>query len=186
VIDLIDEILIPFIVVGLAELGDKTQLSILLLSSKMKSHSQLLLGVILGFLFVDGFAVLLGSWIMKIIPLTALKILSALVFIAFGILILRSNDSDTEGKTYSKNAFISGFLLISLTEWGDKTQIAAGLFATKYHALMVLAGAMAALTLLSVIAVYVSKALSDRINRGVLTKFSGVLFILMGVWSILI
>ena len=42
---MIPDVLIPFVTTGLAELGDKTQLSILLLSSKTKKHLELLLGV---------------------------------------------------------------------------------------------------------------------------------------------
>ena len=46
---MLQDILIPLIVVGLAELGDKTQLSILLLASKTEKHMQLFLGTILAF-----------------------------------------------------------------------------------------------------------------------------------------
>jgi len=67
---MIADILTALIAVGLAELGDKTQLSILLLSSKTKKHMHLLLGVILAFLTVDGAASLFGSWIMGLIPIT--------------------------------------------------------------------------------------------------------------------
>jgi len=65
-----------------------------------------------------------------------------------------------ESKTYDKSPFISAFSLIFLTEWGDKTQIAAALFATKFNALMVLVGTILALTILSVIAVYFGKFIS--------------------------
>lgn len=41
---MIQEILIPFLAVGLAELGDKTQLAVLSLASKTKKHWELLLG----------------------------------------------------------------------------------------------------------------------------------------------
>ena len=51
---MLQDILIPLIIVGLAELGDKTQLSTLLLASKTERHIQLFLGVILAFLIVDG------------------------------------------------------------------------------------------------------------------------------------
>jgi len=56
--EMIEDILVPLIVTGLAEFGDKTQLSILLLSLRTKKHLYLLLGVMLAFLIVDGVAVL--------------------------------------------------------------------------------------------------------------------------------
>jgi putative Ca2+/H+ antiporter (TMEM165/GDT1 family) len=58
----LDEIIIPMLAVGLAEMGDKTQLSILLLSSRTKEYTRLLLGVMLAFLLADGFAILLNSF----------------------------------------------------------------------------------------------------------------------------
>ena len=64
----LDEIIIPLLAVGLAEMGDKTQLSILLLSSRTREYFRLLLGVMLAFLLADGFAILVGSWVTSVIP----------------------------------------------------------------------------------------------------------------------
>jgi len=66
---MIANVLIPLIVIGLVEFGDKTQLSIFLLSAKTKKHLHLLLGVMLAFLIVDGVAVLIGSRIIDIVPM---------------------------------------------------------------------------------------------------------------------
>ena len=81
---MIADVLLPLIAVGLAELGDKTQLSILLLSSKTTKHLQLLLGVFLAFLAVDGVAVLVGSWVTDIVPINVLRIIAGSVFVIFG------------------------------------------------------------------------------------------------------
>ncbi|MCP8307212.1 MAG: TMEM165/GDT1 family protein [archaeon] len=175
-----EDLLIPFIVIGLAELGDKTQLSILLLSTKTEKHLHLLSGVILAFLIVDGIAILVGDWITSIVPIDLVKIISGIIFIIFGILTLRSAKKEKGGKYYFKNPFYSGFGLIFLSEWGDKTQIASGLFTTRYNGLMVLIGAMSALTLLSIVAIYLGKFISSKIKRKTITKIAGALFILIG------
>jgi len=96
---MLQDIWIPLIVVGLAELGDKTQLSILLLSLKMKKRLYLLFGLILAFLIVDGIAILAGEWITNIVPISSVKILSGAIFIIFGILILRSEKEETKTKS---------------------------------------------------------------------------------------
>ncbi len=178
---MLEEILIPLIVVGLAELGDKTQLSILLLSSKTKKHRELLAGVILAFLVVDGIAILAGGWITTIFDAGLIKPLSGAVFIIFGVLVLVSKKEELKSISYFKTPFYSGFALIFLSEWGDKTQIASALFAAKYNGFMVFAGVMTALTLLSLMTIYLGKYLSDRIDERAITKFSGILFILIGV-----
>jgi len=178
---MIADILIPFIVVSLAELGDKTQLSILFLSAKTRRRLDLLSGVVLGFLIVDGLAVLAGSWITGFMKSSLLRVLSGIIFIIFGLLMLRSDGEENEGKLRLENPFLSGFLLISMTEWGDKTQIASGLFATEYDALLVMIGTMVSLTLLSTVAVYLGKFISNKINRRVITRIGGVVFILIGI-----
>lgn len=178
---MIADLLIPLIAVGLAELGDKTQLSILFLSSKTEKHLDLFLGVSLAFLIVDGFAVLLGSYVVNIIPLDLLRIFSGMVFIIYGVLTLRDSKVDDGRRSYSKNALLSGFGLVFLTEWCDKTQIASGLLATKYDALMVLTGAMMALMLLSIMAIYLGKFISNRVDRKMVTRIAGVVFMIIGM-----
>ncbi|MCX5859418.1 MAG: TMEM165/GDT1 family protein [Proteobacteria bacterium] len=177
---MIPDLLIPFLTIGLAELGDKTQLSILLLSSKTKKHLELLLGVMTAFLITDGIAILIGSWITSVVPMAWIKIVSGVIFIVFGILTLKDTDEEGRDKLYSSNAFIAGFVMIFLTEWGDKTQIAAALFATKYHPLLVLISTLAALAVLSVMAVYLGKFIAEKIDKKIISRIAGILFILIG------
>ncbi len=167
-------------------MGDKTQISLLLLSSKTKKHLQLLIGAILAFAIVDGVAILAGTWITTIIPLNFLKIISAIVFLIVGILMLISKDGEEEKETKQRNPFIASFLLIMLTEWGDKTQIASAIFATQYNGIFVFVGAMTALTLLSLIAIFFGKIISKRINKKLINKIGGILFIIMGLMFILL
>jgi len=182
---MIADILIPLIAVGLAELGDKTQLSICLLSSKTRDHLPLLFGVMLAFLVVDGAAVLVGSWATNILPIDLLRTASGIIFIIFGLLTLRNNEKEGGSKPYFDNPFLSGFALVFITEWGDKTQIASGLLATKYDPLMVLIGTMTALTPLAIIAIYLGKHISNVGDRKTVTKLVGILFMLMGVFFLL-
>lgn len=180
-IEALEGVLVPLVTIALAEMGDKTQLSVLLLSSKTKEYSKLLLGVILAFLIVDGIAILLGSYITNLVPVNMLKLLSAAVFITYGILTLRNNKEEEEEDASFQNPFYAGFTMIFLSEWGDKTQIAAALFAVKYNPWQVLIGVMAALSLLSVIAVYLGRFIAGRIDRRLISKIAGTLFIVIGV-----
>jgi putative Ca2+/H+ antiporter (TMEM165/GDT1 family) len=189
---MLTDLFIPLVAVALAELGDKTQLSILLLSSKAKKHLQLLLGVMLAFLIVDGAAVLLGAWITSIVPLHLVKMFSGAIFIIIGALMLiealysRDKEAKKEGKLHFKNSFLSGFLLIFVSEWGDKTQIASALFASRYNALMVITGTMTALTLLSIMAIYLGKLISNKVDKKSMTIIAGIIFTVMGIAFILL
>lgn len=177
----LNDIIIPLLAVGLAEMGDKTQLSVLLLSSRTREYAQLLAGIMLAFLLADGFAILVGSWVTSVIPLHLVKLISGAVFILFGIMILRGDsEEDVESRLSPRSAFVSGFSMIFLSEWGDKTQIASALFATEYDPYMVFIGVMTALLILSVMAIYLGKFLASRIDRRLITRVAGVVFLLIG------
>jgi putative Ca2+/H+ antiporter (TMEM165/GDT1 family) len=178
----LDDILIPLLAVGLAEMGDKTQLSILLLSSRTQEYARLVLGVMLAFLLADGLAILVGSYIDAMVPVTTVKALSGFVFILFGILILKEKgeEEESEQSLSARGAFLSGFSMIFLSEWGDKTQIASALFATEYDPLMVLAGVMIALFILTLMAIFLGRYLSRRIDRKLMSRVAGGIFLLIG------
>ncbi len=179
---MLQELIIPFLTIGLAELGDKTQLAILCLAAKTKKHLQLLLGAILAFIVADGIAILLGDFITNIIPISYIKAGAGIIFIIVGLVILLKSKEE-EKKCDLKQPFLSGFSLILVSEFGDKTQLAAALFATKYNPTLVLIGVVGAMALLSVIAIYSGKFISSRIKPKVVHTISGVLFIIIGIAS---
>jgi putative Ca2+/H+ antiporter (TMEM165/GDT1 family) len=178
---MIADFLIPLVAVGLAELGDKTQLCILFMSSKTKRHMMLLLGVMLAFLVVDGIAVIAGSWVTSLIPAFYLKMVSGALFIAFGVLMLFEKGMCHPERMKSRSPLASGFMMIFLTEWGDKTQISSGLLATQYNMFAVLTGTLAALFLLSAMAVYAGKFVTEKIHPKTVTKIAGAAFVLIGL-----
>jgi len=179
----ISDILVPFAAVGLAELGDKTQLAVLCLASKTRRHFELLLGIIFAFVITDGLAIILGNFITTHIPIHYIKIVSGTMFILFGIVTLMSKERE-DAACDLKKPFASGFFLIFVSEMGDKTQIAAGLFATEFDPFMVFIGVISALTILSVMAVYLGKFIALKLNRKVVSNIAGVVFILVGIFCL--
>jgi putative Ca2+/H+ antiporter (TMEM165/GDT1 family) len=179
----ISDIFAPFAAVGLAELGDKTQLTVLCLASKTRRHFELLLGIILAFVIADGSAIILGNFITTHISVYYIKTASGTIFILFGILTLTSKKHE-DAACDLKKPFASGFLLIFISEMGDKTQIAAGLFATKFKPVMVFTGVISALTILSVTAIYLGKFIALKLNRKIVSNAAGIVFILVGVFCL--
>lgn len=174
--------MIPFLAVGLAELGDKTQLAVFCLASKTKKYLQLFLGVTLAFIIADGLAIILGDFIAKNIPINYVKIGAGIIFIVIGIYML-ANYKREEKKYELKTLFLSGFGLVLVSEMGDKTQLASGLFATKFNPVLVFIGVIAALIVLSVIAIYLGKFVMEKINKKTVSIMAGILFILIGIVS---
>jgi len=99
--------------------------------------------------------------------------------------MLISKDGE-EKEAKQRNPFVAAFLLIMLTEWGDKTQIAAAIFATQYNGIFVFIGTMTALTILTLIAIFFGKMISTRINKNIINKIAGIAFIILGITFIIL
>lgn len=74
-----------FVVIFLAELGDKTQVSTLAFSSKSASPLSVFIGAALALVCTTLIATVLGGVLGKVLPEKLIKIAAALVFIGFGI-----------------------------------------------------------------------------------------------------
>lgn len=175
------DFLIPFLIVALAELGDKTHLCVFLLSSKVKNHFLFILGVMLAYFLVDGIAILFGTIASNFLPNKILKIVSGFIFIVFGLFYILEKEGCKNEKSKTNNPFLIGFSFIFISEWGDKTQISSGLLATQYNWLLVLLGTLSALFLISLTSIYLGKIITKRIEANILSKISGIIFLIIGI-----
>lgn len=76
-----------FVLIFLAELGDKTQLASISLASKSTSPWMVFLGASLALTTVTALGVLFGQGISRLVPDRILRLLSAAAFIVLGVLI---------------------------------------------------------------------------------------------------
>ncbi|OQY98266.1 MAG: hypothetical protein B6D35_12585 [Candidatus Brocadia sp. UTAMX2] len=77
-----------FITIFLAELGDKTQLASILMTSKTNKPVLVFIGTMLAFAVVTVIGVAAGTIITKFLPIYLIKMGAAIAFIIIGILIL--------------------------------------------------------------------------------------------------
>jgi len=151
-----------------------------------EENMELLLGVVLAFAVADGLAIVFGDFIARVLPLDYIKVGAGIVFIVFGIMTFMSLSKEESGETGNiRNPFFSAFGLVLISEMGDKTQIATGLFATQYNPYLVFAGVMTALAALSVMAIYVGKILVGKIDKKKLSIAAGTIFLLIGLFTII-
>ncbi len=73
----------------IAELGDKTQLATISLAAQYRSFFGVWAGSTLGMVCADGLAIILGVIAGKKLPEKVIKYVSAAIFIAFGLIILK-------------------------------------------------------------------------------------------------
>jgi len=77
-----------FLMIFLAELGDKTQISIFALAANRKAFVSVLIGATGALILTTVMAAALGSLVGRFIPEKAIKIAAGVVFLGFGALTL--------------------------------------------------------------------------------------------------
>ena len=172
-----------FLLIALAEFGDKSQLVCMTLAAR---HHGLpvVLGAIAAFAILNLLAVLFGAAIAAWLPEWVVTLAVAVLFAVFGISALRYKDEDNDENIEEKpghSVFATTFLLIFLAEFGDKTQIAvAGLGSTTNTAAVWL-GATLALAGTSLLGVFAGRKLLHRLPLVWIHRVSGTFFILLAI-----
>lgn len=174
-----------FSLIGLAEIGDKSQLVCMALAVRYRALP-VLMGAIAAFGLLNLAAVLLGAMVAQWLPERVVTGVVGVLFLLFGIHALRSQDEDEESgdDSVSKGVFFSTLLLITLAEFGDKTQIAVAGLASTLDPLAVWIGATLALILTSCLGVWAGRTLLQRTPIVLLHRVSGALFILFGLLAL--
>lgn len=171
--------LTSFILVFLAELGDKTQICTIVLSSRSSAVS-VFSGAMAAFFVVDGLSALLGGELLRILPRSIIGLAAGLIFILFGLLSLIRREGD-EVFDRAEVSFFKTFSLVSLMELGDKTQVASILLAAQFgNPLMVLIGVMLAFSLITGIGVLLGSRILRLVKGRYLKIGTSIIFILFG------
>ena len=111
----------------IAEMGDKTQLMLIALTSRFKLRD-IIIGTAAAILVLNGLAVLLGGLISEVIPTWLIRLVAAAAFLFCAITSLRGdNDEEEEAKEENVSRFapLTVFCTFFVAELGDKTQLTA-------------------------------------------------------------
>ena len=112
-----------------------------------------------------------------------------MLFLLFGAQAFSSNNTEDESDIINDKGnhgiFFSTFVLITLAEFGDKTQIAVAGLASTVDIVAVWLGATLALSATSGLGVLAGRTILQRVPITLLHRISGTLFILFGVTALL-
>jgi putative Ca2+/H+ antiporter (TMEM165/GDT1 family) len=136
-------------------------------------------------------AVLCGAVIFDIIPILYVRVAAAIAFIIFGVWTLCSKEEDDTkvgkkkiGKSLTIIAYV--FWLITVAEFGDKTQLATIVLASSLQEpLFIFLGAVAAFFVVDAPGIYFGKKISEKVPVKYIKAISGILFLVLGVYFIL-
>lgn len=194
--------LIAFIMVFIAELGDKTQLIVLSFSNSLKPRT-ILLGVALGSFFSHGLAIMFGSSIGLLENFffqDVIKMITYASFILMGVVSLLPRKKEGNIESSKKESFVQklthlrlGYcfiiaLSIMVGELGDKTFLASIGFGIEYPnaKLLLILGAIMGMVVSDSIAIAFGKILNKYISETLMQKVSGILFIIFGFLGFLL
>lgn len=175
-----------FLLISLAEIGDKSQLVCMTLAARHRGLP-VAIGAISAFALLNLLAVLFGAAIAAWLPGWLIALAVTLLFAFFGVQSLRYQDEEEDEAIEEKtnhSVFFTTFLLIFLAEFGDKTQLAVAGLGSATTAAAVWAGATLALAATSLLGIFAGRKLLHKLPLRWIHRCSGVLFLLMAAFSL--
>ena len=177
------EILEAFILVFLAEMGDKSQLLAMTFATKYKLKV-VIPGVFLGILLNHGIAVLVGSAISQIIDIVYISYVAAIVFLLFGLLSLKEEEDEEDGEAEDRGRgpILTIAIAFFLGEFGDKTQITAMTVASESASpLLILLGTVSAMILTSILGIFIGLKIGKSVPEKTIKMVSSIIFVFFGL-----
>jgi putative Ca2+/H+ antiporter (TMEM165/GDT1 family) len=174
-------VITSYVLIIAAEMGDKSQLVCMVLASRHKALP-VALGAIAAFIVLNTLAVVFGVAIASWLPEYVIAAIVALLFAVFGVHALRMQESDDDEDVQEKSnhsVFFTTFLLITVAEFGDKTQLAVVALSSTAAPLAVWLGSTAALATTSILGVLAGRVVLQKIPLTLLHKISGIIFLLL-------
>ena len=180
---------------ALAELGDKSGLLALVLATRYGA-ARVLAGVLAAILAVTAISTFAGELAGRLLPATAVRIGSGILFLAVGVWLLASRSGDEEEEAVSRRggAVLASAAAFFLAEFGDKTQLATLSLAARYATepglsrrsafLAVWLGSSAGMFVVNAAGIALGAALGPRLPRRLLTRLSALAFIGFGLFAL--
>lgn len=178
-----------FLTEFIAEMGDKTQLMLIALTSKYKLRD-IILGTAAAILVLNGLAVLAGGLVSEFIPDWLIKTTAALAFLYFAASTIAGDDDDEgeeEGKSKFKFAPLAVFCTFFVAELGDKTQLTTITFGANEGmgaALIVWLGSSLGLFAADILGMLVGYLLKSKMPEGLLNTLAFAIFSVFGVYTL--
>ncbi len=175
------EFLQAFVLVFVAEVGDKTQLMLMTLSVKY-TVVQMLLGILLGVSLNHGAAVVVGCYLSNIIEGRLLQFFAGFIFVIFGIITIIYDEDNEKDRSFRYSPILTTALTFFLGEMGDKTQLTAMTLAMEAHyPELVLIGSITGMLAIGLIGIIIGTTLTKFIPSNIIKIISGLVFIIFGL-----
>ncbi len=182
----VESFLVSTLVVGLAEIGDKTQILSLMLAARFRRPLPIIFGILFATLANHALAGLAGTVAGALLSGAWMRWMLGLSFLSVAVWALFPDkyDGSTQGCT-RLGAFASTILAFFLAEIGDKTQIATiGLAARFEEFYPVVIGTTLGMMLANIPAVLIGDRIAERLPVRAIRIAAAAVFVVLGVLTI--
>jgi len=172
-----------FALIAAAEIGDKSQLVCMTLASRHRPMP-VMLGALAAFAVLNTLAVVFGVAIASWLPAYVVGTIVAILFAVFGVHALRATDDGDDEELVEKSGhgiFFTTFVLLTVAEFGDKTQLAVVALSSTHAPAAVWLGATVALAATSALGILGCGSILQRIPLVLLHRLSGAFFLLLAL-----
>jgi putative Ca2+/H+ antiporter (TMEM165/GDT1 family) len=177
-------LLLSFWTVALAELGDRTQILVLLLATRFRRPWPIVWGVAVASLLSHAVAAAIGAWIGDRLPTHIIDAAVGASMTLMGLWMLKPEKTRDESETIKdqRSIFLTSMGTFLLAELGDKTQVATLALAAAYHNLpAIITGSTLGMLVVNVPGIFLGKLFADRLPLRAIHYTSGALMIVLGV-----
>jgi putative Ca2+/H+ antiporter (TMEM165/GDT1 family) len=181
------ELIKAFLLIFVAEMGDKTQILAMAFATKYPVK-KVLLGIFLGAFFNHGLAVLLGSTLSALIPVNTIQIIASFAFVGFSLWTLKSDGDEEEEKErgVKLGPVFTVAMAFFIGELGDKTQLTAITLATDAaFPPAILCGTVLGMIVTGGIGIFIGKKLGDKIPELAIKLVASAIFMFFGVTKLI-
>ena len=174
-------------IVGLAEIGDKTQLLAFLLAAQFRKPLPIVLAIFVATIANHAFAAAVGAWITSMLGPDVLRWVLGVSFLAMAAWTLIPDKLDEDETRLAKyGVFLTTLIAFFMAEMGDKTQVATVALAARYHDIYsVVLGTTFGMMLANVPAVYLGDKIANRVSLRLVHGIAALVFAVLGVATLL-
>jgi putative Ca2+/H+ antiporter (TMEM165/GDT1 family) len=175
-------VIASFVLVVLAEMGDKTQFLAMSFAARHNVY-KVILGVFLAIVANFSITVALGQFLTTIVPIDIISLAASLSFIGFGLLTVRGDKQKVEKEKVSRFGVVATVAIaFFIAEFGDKTQLATISLAAQYqNAISVFIGATIAMLVADGVGIIVGVVFCRRLPERIFKWLSAAIFVIFGL-----
>ena len=171
-----------FVLIVLAEMGDKTQFLAMSFATKYNAY-KVLFAIFLATIANFSITVAIGQLLTTVVPIDIISLAASLSFIGFGLWTLRGEKPKEENKKASRFGVVGTvFVAFFIAEFGDKTQLTTISLAAEYqNAVSVLIGATLGMLVADGVGIVAGVVLGKHIPQRTIKWVSAAIFLIFGL-----